>query len=145
MMKQKKSLTKEQYLRRFSRSARWRLGAAEAEEAIADYQELIFQEERDESKLVEELGDPIQAAWLLTDARGYKRWMWAFTILIGCALSLAWWAHTGLPFYWRLRHGLYGRERQFYRPSPLWQRAWCWRCSGPAAEGAGPGLCPGGS
>ncbi len=113
MMKQKKSLTKEQYLRRFSRSARWRLGAAEAEEAIADYQELIFQEERDESKLVEELGDPIQAAWLLTDARGYKRWMWAFTILIGCALSLAWWAHTGLPFYWRLRHGLYGLERQF--------------------------------
>ena len=28
MMKQKRSLNKEQYLRRFSRSARWRLGAA---------------------------------------------------------------------------------------------------------------------
>ena len=51
MMKQQKPLTREQYLKKFSRAVRWRLPPQESEEAIADYRELVFQPERDESKL----------------------------------------------------------------------------------------------
>ena len=65
-MKKQKPLTKEKYLKQFSRAVRWRLPPQESEEAIADYRELIFQEEREESRLVEELGTPVQAAHLLT-------------------------------------------------------------------------------
>lgn len=108
-MKQAKPLTKEQYMKKFSRSARWRLGAAEAEEAIADYRELVFQEERDESKLAEELGAPVQAAWLLTDAREYKRWWKVFAVLAFGLLLMAkwsWTAHTVVRFSWD--YSLYG-------------------------------------
>lgn len=93
-----KPLTKEQYLKRFSRAVRWRLGSREAAEAIADYRELIFQEERDESKLVEELGEPIQAAHLLTDVRTYRRWLVVFGILALGLFLQAKWCWTGLPF-----------------------------------------------
>jgi len=97
-----KSMTKKRYMDKFSRSARWRLGAAEAEEAIRDYREMVYQEGRDEAKLVEELGDPVQAAWMLTDVRSFKRWRWVFGILVCCALFIAEWAWDGLPFYWRI-------------------------------------------
>ena len=81
MMKQQRSLTKEQYLKKFSRAVRWRLPPQESEEAIADYRELVFQPERDESKLVEELGEPVQAAHLLTDVKAYRRWLAVFAVL----------------------------------------------------------------
>lgn len=90
-----KPLTKEQYLKRFSRAVRWRLGTAEAAEAIADYREMVFQEERDEAKLVEELGDPVQAAHLLTDVRTYRRWLAVFGVLAFGLFLLAKWAWTG--------------------------------------------------
>lgn len=93
-----KPLTKEQYLKRFSRAVRWRLGSREAAEAIADYREMVFQEERDEAKLVEELGDPVQAAWLLTDVRTYRRWLVVFGILALGLFLQAKWCWTGLPF-----------------------------------------------
>ena len=80
-MKQAKPLTKEQYLKKFSRAVRWRLPPQESEDAISDYRELIFQEERDESRLVEELGEPVQAAHLLTDVRTYRRWLAVFAVL----------------------------------------------------------------
>ena len=81
MMKQQRSLTKERYLKKFSRAVRWRLPPQESEEAIADYRELVFQPERDESKLVEELGAPAQAAHLLTDVKAYRRWLAVFAVL----------------------------------------------------------------
>ena len=74
-VKKVKPLTREQYLKKFSRAVRWRLPPTEAEEAIADYRELIFQPERDEKMLVEELGEPIHAANLLTDGTAYRRWL----------------------------------------------------------------------
>ena len=80
-MKQQKPLTRKQYLSKFSRAARWRLPPQESEEAISDYRELIFQEERDESKLVEELGEPVQAAHLLTDVKTYRQWLKVFAVL----------------------------------------------------------------
>lgn len=98
-MKQAKPLTREQYMRKFSRSARWRLSPQDAEDAIRDYQEMVFQEERDESKLVEELGDPVQAVWLLTDAKEYKSWIRMFAALALGLLLMAKWSWTGLTFF----------------------------------------------
>ena len=94
-MKQPKSLTREQYLKQFSRAVRWRLPPRESEDAIADYRELIFQEERDESKLVEELGEPVQAAHLLTDVKSYRRWLAVFAVLAYGLFLLAKWDFTG--------------------------------------------------
>lgn len=96
--KTKKTLTREQYLKKFSRAARWRLPPQESEEAIADYRELIFREERDGSKLVEELGEPVQAAHLLTDVKTYRRWLKIFAVLAFGLFLLAWWSWTGMPF-----------------------------------------------
>ena len=91
MERAKKTLTREQYLKKFSRAARWRLPPQESEEAIADYRELIFREERDESKLVEELGTPTQAAHLLTDVKAYRRWLVLFGVLVfGLFLQARW-------------------------------------------------------
>lgn len=125
----KKPLTREQYLKKFSRAARWRLPPQESEEAIADYREMIFQAERDESKLVEELGEPVQAAHLLTDVQTYRRWLKIFAVLAFGLFLLAKWAfmaHSSihfsfadqwwypvwvmavglvLPLYWFRRHG----------------------------------------
>lgn len=98
MERAKKTLTREQYLKKFSRAARWRLPPQESEEAIADYRELIFREERDESKLVEELGEPVQAAHLLTDVKTYRRWLKIFAVLAFGLFLLAWWSWTGIPF-----------------------------------------------
>lgn len=95
-MKQAKPLTREQYLKKFSRAVRWRLPPQESEEAIADYRELIFQEERDEGKLVEELGGPVQAAHLLTDVKTYRRWLKIFAVLAFGLFLLAKWALTGM-------------------------------------------------
>ena len=100
-MSKPKSLTKEMYLSKFSRAVRWRLPPQDSEEAIADYRELIFQEERDENKLVEELGDPIQAAHLLTDVRTYRRWLKVFAVLAFGLFLLAKWA-------WTARSSFYG-------------------------------------
>ena len=90
-----KNLTQAQYLAKFSRAVRWRLPPQEAEEAISDYRELIFQEERDESKLVEELGEPVQAAHLLTDVKAYRRWLAVFAVLAFGVFLVAKWCFTG--------------------------------------------------
>ena len=94
-MKQKKHLTKEQYLKKFSRAVRWRLPPQESEDAIADYRELIFQPERDESRLAEELGEPVQAAHLITDVKTYRRWLAVFAVLAYGLFLLAKWAWMG--------------------------------------------------
>ena len=95
MKRAPKQLTKQQYLSQFSRTAQWRLGSADAAEAISDYRELVFQEERGESRLLEELGDPVQAAWLLTDRTAYRRWLAVFGVLVYGLFLLAKWDWTG--------------------------------------------------
>lgn len=115
MMKQKKPLTREQYLKKFTRAARWRLPPRESEEAIADYRELVFQPERDESRLVEELGEPVQAARLLTDVKTYRRWLAVFAVLVFGLFLMAKWAWTGhTPLY------IHGIEPWWY---PVWVMA----------------------
>lgn len=111
----KKPMTREQYLKKFSRAARWRLPPRESEDAIADYRELIFREERDESRLAEELGEPVQAAHLLTDVKTYRRWLKVFAVLAFGVLLLAKWAFMGhTSFYFSFA------ERWWY---PVWVMA----------------------
>lgn len=95
-MKNPKPLTRETYLKQFSRAARWRLPPREAEETIADYRELVCQPERDEGRLTEELGSPVQAARLLTDEKTYRRWLAVFAVLAFGLLLQAKWIWTGL-------------------------------------------------
>ena len=97
-MSKSRLLTKEKYLSKFSRAVRWRLPPQEAEDAISDYRELIFHAERDETKLVEELGEPVQAAHLLTDVKTYRRWLWVFGILAFGLFLMAKWSWTGQTF-----------------------------------------------
>ena len=112
-VKKAKPLTCEQYLKKFSRAVRWRLPPQESEEAIADYRELIFQEERDETKLVEELGEPVQAAHLLTDVRTYRRWLAVFALLAVGLFLLAKWAWTGMTV-----------TTGFFSYSNVWYSVW---------------------
>ena len=95
MMKRGEPLTREQYLKKFSRAVRWRLPPQESEDAIADYRELILLEERDEARLVEELGEPVQAAHLLTDVRTYRRWLKVFAVLAFGLFLIVEWVWTG--------------------------------------------------
>ena len=115
-MKHPKSLTREQYLKQFSRAVRWRLPPQESEDAIADYRELIFQPERDESKLVEELGAPVQAAHLLTDVKTYRRWLAVFAVLAFGLFLLAKWAWTGMT----VTTGFFSYSNVWY---PVWVMA----------------------
>ena len=115
-MKQQRSLTKERYLKKFSRAVRWRLPPQESEEAIADYRELVFQPERDESKLVEELGAPVQAAHLLTDVKTYRRWLAVFAVLAFGLFLLAKWAWTGMT----VTTGFFSYSNVWY---PVWVMA----------------------
>ena len=49
-----------------------------------------FQEE-----VVEELGEPVQAAYLLTDVKTYRRWLEVFAVLVFGLFLLAKWAFLG--------------------------------------------------
>lgn len=111
-MKQAKPLTREQYLKKFSRAVRWRLPPQESEEAIADYRELVLEEERDESRLVEELGTPTQAAHLLTDVKTYRRWLAVFAVLAFGLFLLGKWTWTGYTSLF------------IYEISPWWYPVW---------------------
>lgn len=115
-MKQAKLLTRKQYMAKFSRAARWRLSPQDAAEAIADYRELVYQEERDETRLAEELGDPVQAAWLLADAATYRRWLAVFAVLVYGLFLLAKWVYMAhSPFTY-----IFGYEPFWY---PVWTMA----------------------
>ena len=105
-------MTKQRYLRRFSRAVRWRLPPQESEEAIADYREMVYQEGREESRLVEELGEPVQSAHLLTDVRAYRRWLAVFGVLAFGLFLLAKWCFTG-------RSSIY-----FVYYDPWWYPVW---------------------
>lgn len=147
-MKQAKPLTREQYLKKFSRAVRWRLPPQESEEAIADYRELIFQPERDESKLVEELGDPVQATHLLTDVKAYRRWLAVFAVLAFCVIQPFLWVFLGWNICYDIPLLSFLQER--WRPLPLltvglllsliWFRRWG-RKSGTIPKGLIIALC----
>lgn len=93
---------KKDYLSRLSRAARWRLGAKEAEEVIADYRDMVGDPPRSEEELVRELGKPLDAVKPLTERKAYCIWLAVFAVLAAClavpGLSAPWgtWKE---PFY----------------------------------------------
>lgn len=79
------------YMRRFSRWVRWRLPGAEADSVLADYADILTQrQDGDGAALVRDLGEPRQAARLLTEPRTYRRWLAAFAGMAVCLLLLLW-------------------------------------------------------
>lgn len=72
------------WLDRFSRAARWRLGAREAEEVIADYREIVGGTPRTEEELVRDLGKPRDAVKPLVDQKAYRVWLAVFLALAAC-------------------------------------------------------------
>lgn len=73
---------------RLSRAARWRLGAKEAEEVIADYREMVGDPPRPDEELIQELGKPLDAVKHLTEQKTYRLWLAVFLVLAAC-LALA--------------------------------------------------------
>ncbi len=80
------------YLKKFSHIVRWSLPKQDAEDAIADYAEILSQyPEADNSSLIENLGEPTQAAKMLIAPHAYHRWLAAFGVMLFCLLLPEWW------------------------------------------------------
>lgn len=77
-------MTKKRYLRRFTWAVRWQLSPDEGRDVLSDYRELVEQSE--ESTLLQDLGEPFQAARLLRSDRDYRRWLAVFGALMLCML-----------------------------------------------------------
>lgn len=81
---------KKSWLARFSAAARWRLGAKEAEEVIADYREIIGDPPRTEEELMRDLGKPKDVVMQLTTPKAYYIWLVVFAALAVCPVLMAW-------------------------------------------------------
>lgn len=77
------------YLKKLSHIVRWRLSKPEADAVLADYQEILSQRvEVSDEQLIQELGDPCQAAHLLTEPRAYRLWLAVFALMTSSLLLL---------------------------------------------------------
>lgn len=92
-------MNKRTYLKKLSRSVRWRLSEQEAREVLADYEEILAEKptELDEAAL-RELGDPTAAAAMLTNQSMYRRWLAAFSAMAFCIL-MPWLLLSRRAFY----------------------------------------------
>ena len=98
-MKDTKPLSAKEYLSRFSLAARWYLGAKDAPEIIADYQEMLACEADSPQTPQQRFGPPLHAARMLSEEKPYRRWLWTFAVMSVCALWM-------LMMVW-LPNGLY--------------------------------------
>ncbi|MBQ3078105.1 MAG: hypothetical protein IJC43_09615 [Clostridia bacterium] len=73
-------MTREQYLQRFSRTARWFLSAKEAREVTADYEEFLI------DRPPEEMEPPFQVVRAIADPGLYRRWITTFSLMLRCLL-----------------------------------------------------------
>ena len=66
---------------------RWRLPKPEADEVLADY-EALFSEHllENDDAWIQDLGEPLEAARLLTEPKVYRRWLAAFGLMASCLL-----------------------------------------------------------
>lgn len=69
------------WLDRLSAAARWRLGAKEAGEVLADYREIVGAPPRSEEELVRDLGRPRDAVKPLVDPKAYRLWLAVFAVM----------------------------------------------------------------
>lgn len=80
-------MNKEIFLRKFSRTLRWRLPKSEADEVLADYDEIFshdFAKKKDVS--IQKLGEPVQAAKRLSNPKVYHIWLVVFGVMTFCLL-----------------------------------------------------------
>lgn len=80
-------MDRQTYMKQLTRQVRWRLPAAEADLVLADYREILARRpEETETSLISDMGEPAQAARLLTQPRPYHRWLAAFGGMALCLL-----------------------------------------------------------
>lgn len=105
---------KKSWLGRLSTAARWRLGAKEAGEVIADYREIVGGPPRTEEELVRDLGKPQDAVKPLTDQKAYRLWLAVFAVMAGCILAM------GIsPWDYVLWEWLFARWPFGIQPAPI--------------------------
>lgn len=75
---------KKSWLGRFSRAARWYLGAKDAGEVIEDYRDILSGDARRSEELVRDLGKPLDAVKPLMDRNAYRVWLAVFIVLAAC-------------------------------------------------------------
>ena len=75
---------KHSYLDRLAWAARWYLPPAEAREVIDDYQELLAGDQRSQAELVQDLGEPDRAVYMLVRPGAYPRWAVLFLAMAAC-------------------------------------------------------------
>lgn len=95
-----------QYLQRLTWAARWQLPAAEADEVVSDYAELLEEDPRSYEEQRQSFGTPYQAVRLLADGWGYHRWLAVFGVLALCLLFPLLWMY-GLSVRVQLSEGIY--------------------------------------
>ena len=71
------------YLKKFSRIVRWKLPKSEADEVLADYQEMLAQ---CSGETTQAFGQPAQAVRLLSEPKMHYRWLAIFALLAFCLL-----------------------------------------------------------
>lgn len=76
------------YMKKFSRLVRWRLPKQEADAVVSDYAEMVSQAVAEKGEAyIRDLGEPAQAAQMLTERKAYVRWLAAFLVLAVCLLA----------------------------------------------------------
>lgn len=80
-------MDKQTYMKKFSYAVRWRLPKPEADEVLADYEEIFSGcPAGNDGSFIQELGGPLEAARLLTEPGEYRRWLAAFGFMAVCLL-----------------------------------------------------------
>lgn len=129
-------MDKKVYLSRFSKLARWRLPAGEAEEVINDYTELLDSHPEEGTALVKTLGDPEVAVKLLGITGEYACWMVVFGA-VGLALL---YFLAGILFNGGLDLSLFDMAQILYYLTVGLIAFWKWKS--PKSKGRCPGLRP---
>lgn len=92
---------KQKYMASLTRWARWTLPPREAEDVIADYQDIV-----DDEELFHNLSKPRQAVRTLAQTKPYRIWLAVFAVLAACALLPALATLPGMWPVWELLHRL---------------------------------------
>ena len=77
-------MLKKNYMTRLERTARWRLPPKEADDVIADYQEMVGDPPRPEEELLRELGRPRDVIKPLVQPKQYRIWLAVFAVMTAC-------------------------------------------------------------
>lgn len=77
-------MDKKTYVKKFSNAVKWRISQPEANEILEDYNEIFSEYSNDDNSIVEKLGEPIEAAKVLTEPKKYRNWLVMFTFMSIC-------------------------------------------------------------